>query len=288
MAIAADVRRDPRVETPWALKDLPPYRPVARKLMLLAAKADVPLDEVQQLLRTDAAFTADVLRLANSPLIGMRSEITSVLQAVMMLGLERIKALATTLALRTFLTSGVSSGALLGCWRHNLATAVVCDSLARILHIDRDSCYTAGLLHDIGRLALLRAYPGEYERILELELKDDTELLQRERSLFEIDHCLAGKWILEQWEFPGDLREVASQHHQRPPAGASALLRVVFAGWQIADLLGFSVLNRPVATQIEEILSVFSGKAPQQILAEYDGLAEDVAFKINSIECSLI
>src|SRR3979411_2520743 len=100
----------------------------------------------------DAAFTADVLRLANSPLVGMRGEIKSVMQAVMMLGLERIKALATTLSLRAFLTTAGSSAALLASWRHNLATAIVCERLARILVLDGDSCYTAGLVHDIGRL----------------------------------------------------------------------------------------------------------------------------------------
>src|ERR1700730_13808582 len=118
------------VEPPWALKNLPPYRPVARKLMKLTAHAEVQLEQIQQVLRMDVAFTADVLRLANSPLVGMRSEIKSVMQTVMMLGLERIKALATTLALRTFLTKGVPSGALLGCWRHNLATAILCERLA--------------------------------------------------------------------------------------------------------------------------------------------------------------
>ena len=65
------------VEPPWALKNLPPYRPVARKLMKLTAHADVQLEQIQQVLRMDAAFTADVLRLANSPLIGVRREIKS-------------------------------------------------------------------------------------------------------------------------------------------------------------------------------------------------------------------
>src|SRR3984893_18079785 len=216
-----------RVEPPWALKDLPPYRPVARKLMRLTAHADVQLDQIQQVLRMDAAFTADVLRLANSPLSGMRSEIKSVMQAVMMLGLERIKALATTLALRTFLTKGVPSGALLGCWRHNLATAILCERLARILHMDSDTCYTAGLIHDIGRLALLCAYPMKDEHILALAPSEDFDLLQSEKSIFDIDHCQAGKWILDQWEFPKELREVAFLHHENPQPGASALLRVV-------------------------------------------------------------
>src|SRR5678816_1841142 len=89
---------------PWALNDLPPYRPVAQKLMRLAAMDDVPLSRVQETLRTDAVFSGEVLRLANSPLISFRGEITSILHAVAMLGLERIKTLATTLVLRTFLT----------------------------------------------------------------------------------------------------------------------------------------------------------------------------------------
>src|SRR4029077_6373472 len=113
----------------------------------------------------DAAFTADVLRLANSPLIGVRREIKSVMQAVMMLGLERIKALATTLSLRAFLTAAVPNGALLASWRHNLATAIICERLGRILVIDSDICYTAGLVHDIGRLALLCAFPDKYEEM---------------------------------------------------------------------------------------------------------------------------
>src|SRR5260370_18372629 len=95
-----------RVEPPWALKDLPPYRPVARKLMLLTAEADVQIEQIQQVLRTDAVFTADVLRLANSPLIGMRTEIKNVMPAVILLGLGTNKSLATTLALPTFFITG--------------------------------------------------------------------------------------------------------------------------------------------------------------------------------------
>src|SRR5437764_10787340 len=101
MLITAETERSSSSETPWALKDLPPYRPVARKLIRLTTEADVALSQVQAVLRLDAVFTAEVLHLANSPLTGLRGEITSVLQAVMMLGLERIKALATTVAMRT-------------------------------------------------------------------------------------------------------------------------------------------------------------------------------------------
>ena len=277
----------PQVQAPWALKDLPAYRPVARKLMRLTARQDVQLEQIQQVLRMDAAFTVDVLRLANSPLIGMRGEIKSVMQAVMMLGLERIKSLAATLSLRAFL-SAAPRDALLASWRHNLATAILCERLARILVIDNDTCYTAGLVHYIGRLALLSAFPEKYERILSVQPSDDFDLLQCEKSIFDIDHCQAGKWILEQWDFPEELREVAFLHHEKPQPGASILLRVVHVGWRMADLLGFSVMSKPIVGQIEEITSVLPAKAREQVLGEFDRLAEDVAFKINAIDCSLV
>jgi HD-like signal output (HDOD) protein len=150
--------------------------------MRLAAMENVPLSRVQETLRTDAVFSGEVLRLANSPLISFRAEITSILHAVAILGLERIKSLATTLVLRSFLTSGAVTPAIRGCWRHNLATAIVCDRLARFVHLDRDTCYTAGLLHDIGRLGLLRTGSADYEQILVREGVTDFEVLQFERS----------------------------------------------------------------------------------------------------------
>jgi putative nucleotidyltransferase with HDIG domain len=273
---------------PWALQDLPPYRPVAKKLMLLTAREDVPLSRVQEVLRTDAVFSAEVLRLANSPLISARGEITSILQAVAMLGLERIKSLSTTLVLRTFLTNGTLTDALRGCWRHNLATAIVCDRLARFVHLDRDTCYAAGLLHDIGRLGLLRAGSDEYERNLLRKGVTDVELIRFEESVFEIDHCEAGAWILEQWAFPEKLCKVALLHHQRPKSGAVGLLPVVYAGWNIADFLGFSAGSQPIPGDIAEFMEVLPDAARQHVIGEFDGLAEEVAFKINAIECSLV
>jgi len=288
MSLAADVRHTSKLKHPWVLQNLPTYRPVARKLMMLTSHEDVPLSKVQEVLRTDAAFTADVLRLANSPLIGLRAPVTSVLHAVMVLGLERMKGLATTLALRAFLTTGVPTEALKACWRHNLATAVICEKLARFLQIEPDLCYTAGLLHDIGRLALLRASPDQYEHIFSIDPDGGFNLLEIEKSLFEIDHCEAGRVILEQWEFPREMRELVARHHHEPTADSSNLARIVYAGWQIADLLGFSALNRPIAGKIEAIASVLPPTARQKLLEEFDSLAEEIAFKINAIECSLV
>src|SRR5258708_24709818 len=101
--------------------------------MMLTARDEVPLQLVREVLCTDAAFAAEVLRLANSPLIGMRGEITSILQAGAMLGFERIKSLAVTLALRAFMAPGAPRHAPRRCWRHNPPPANPCQRLGPLL-----------------------------------------------------------------------------------------------------------------------------------------------------------
>src|SRR5262249_55064236 len=213
--------RLPKIAQPWALKNLPPFRPVAATLVRLTSRTNIPIGEVQRVLRTDLAFSAEVLRLANSALIGSRAEIHTVRHAIEILGLERIKAISLTIALRDLLPSVKNNGFLKECWRYNLATAVICEWLARPVGLDPDSCYTAGLITEIGRLAILQAFPKEYELgVLSIE-QFDFDLLRCEKTLFEIDHCEAGAWLLDHWDFPTDLREAVERHHTQPGPDSS-------------------------------------------------------------------
>ena len=289
MSIAVDQQLASGAARPWALKQLPPYRPVAKRLMQLTFDENVPFLEIQALLNTDAALAAEVLRLANSPLVSARAEIKSVLQAVVLLGLDRIKALVTTSALRGFVSStGTSHHALQASWRHSLATAVICEKLARFFPVCKQACYTAGLLHDIGRLALLNAGVAEYERVLSSEQEAGFDLMQKEKSLFDIDHCEAGKWILEQWVFPKELRDAVWQHHTLPRSGSSDLARITYTGWQTAALLGFGVRAESVSGDLASIMDVFPGKEKQQIIATLEFLPGEVAFAVNAVESSLV
>src|ERR1035438_7346207 len=146
------------------LKEVPPFRPVAVKLLNLVSDTSQPLSRIVNLLRTDAVLTAEVLRLANSPLLGCRNEIKNILQALAFLGMERVNSLIVTTAMRGLV--GPSSGKLArACWRHNLATAVLCERIGPTLRISQERSYMAGLINDIGRLALLGAFP-DYERAL--------------------------------------------------------------------------------------------------------------------------
>jgi putative nucleotidyltransferase with HDIG domain len=274
----------PRIAQPWALKDLPPFRPVALKLVRLTANIDVPIAEVQQVLRTDLAFSAEVLRFANSALIGSRAKVNSVAHAVAFLGLERLKALSMTVALREFLSTAKADILMQNCWKYNLATAIICEWLADLLPMEREACYTAGLVHDIGRLALLRGFPFEYECAVEVIPDKKFDLLQAEKEVFDIDHCEAGRWLMDQWGFPSELKDVVTLHHLTPDSKTPLLVTVVYIGWQIADMLGYSPLATRSAATIEEITFTLPVSARERIFSGLDNLPELVSQKIGAAE----
>ena len=249
-------------------------------MLRLTAREDVPLNKVQQVLRTDVAFSAEVLRLANSALIGLRNTVSSVEHAVGLLCVQRLKALSMTIAMRDLVSTPKSNSTMQVCWKYNLVTALICEWLAPLLALQSDACYTAGLLHDIGRLAILRSFPEEYERIKSVIQDYDFDQLRCEKDLFDIDHCEAGLWLLESWDFPADLQEVVAFHHRQPGPETPELVTVVHIGWQIAEMLGYSPFDLRSAATIEEITATLPEKARQSIFSGLDELAATVTRKL--------
>jgi len=254
---------------PIALRRLPPFPPAAARLIGLLADPDVPLDQVARILKTDAVLSAEVLRLANSPLAGARYPVGSVLQALSLLGLRRVTSLVLTLNVTRLVGPGAHSGLARTCWRHNLATALAAKAFAGAFDVDADEAYTAGLLHDAGRLALLATDPDQYERIV----AQDGDLCESERACFGIDHCEAGAWLIHHWNLPAAFAEAAFAHHT-PLEGAGILTALAHVGCSVADQLGFSVTGA-VADHAE--------LAAEPALDEH--VSYSIAATINAIEC---
>jgi len=254
------------------------------KLLRLSAQEDVPLHQVQAILRTDAAFSAEVLRSANSALTGLRTEVQSVAHAVEVLGLDQIRALSITVALRDILPNLKADSFLQQCWKYNLATAILAEWLGHGLPLAADACYTAGLVHDIGRLAILRAYPDTYERAVALIEDYDFDLLRCEKDAFDIDHCEAGAWLMDHWGFPPVLRHAAAHHHLEPTPETPLLIIVVHSAWQMADMLGLSPMATRSSVTIEELAANFPEQARQRIFAGLDDLPALVWQRLASAE----
>ena len=236
-----------RPKAPWALRLVPPFPAIAQRILALVSKEEVSARELGNVVKMDPSFSAELLRFANCALFGARREVTSLAHAVMMVGTERVKTMATMVAMDRMVRSSVRIAALRKVWLHSLATAVIAEEAARITHSDRDGAYTAGLLHNLGTLGMMSAYPDEYSRMLEVSDDFGFDLLQTERDLFEIDHCAAGAYLAQDWDFPDELAAVIATHHDEPVPGEISLDNLIKVSWRLADVLGYAAFspNRP-------------------------------------------
>jgi len=270
-----------------SLRQLQPFPPVVAELMRLVSDEEVGFKDVSELIRSDAAVSADVVRMANSPLLGSRGQVSSILHAVVLVGIDRLKGLVMTTALRSFLNSALETPSLLRCWRHNLACGILCEELAPAYFLPKDPCYTAGLLHDVGKLALLAAYPEDYAGMLDLAERYHVDVNECERGVFGLDHCEAGQWLMKEWRFPDEFQEITGLHHQEPSNGRVNKATVVRQACQMADAVGFGA----TAAEPDISLARIEARLPARLGQRFFGAAElalNVADRVNALECSLL
>ncbi len=226
---------------PWAIKNLPPFPAVALQLMGLL-DANVPVKEVVKLLRMDPALSAEILRVSNSPLYGLSRRVDSVSHAVVVLGGDAVKRLALTIALGRFTQSFMKHKGLRRCWDHSVACGLIAEGLAAFAGQSWDRAYTTGLLHDVGRLALLACYPNEYENLLAVVAENDFDLRTTEMKLFEVDHCRVGHWLSQSWNLPPDMVEAIASHHE-PDLIPGSLASLIAVADNLTAALGYGTVD---------------------------------------------
>ncbi len=269
---------------PSVLENLPPFPSVAMRVIQLLRNNDVRLKELSDLISTDQSFSAQVLRLANSPLFGCRTEIRGVLQATALLGTERMKALAFTAGLQTYLEQPLRLPVLRGCWRHNLACAFVAEKLGRVSLVEEDFAYTAGLLHDIGRLVLMVVQPVRYARFVTEVEQSPGNILEREREWFETDHCEAGRWLVEDWKLPQVFAAVADLHHSEARDDKLDIIAIVRASCRLADAIGYAAVRPAAVFSVEDIAGSLPERERALFLPHLQRLTIDIDLKIKSLE----
>jgi HD-like signal output (HDOD) protein len=257
------------------LKRLPPFSPVAIKLMTLVADQDVSFKEVAKLISVDPALSGETLRMANSGLYARRQEIVSVLHAIAIVGLERLTQIAVTAALWRGIPNRTAPFTK-AWWRHSLATAIIAEQTA-VLPIDH--AYTAGLLHGIGQLALFEHGSLDYVRLLSDSLADGLDLQADERVAYGTDHAELAGLILEAWGLPEALQDAAALHHW--PNTGGKLAEAVKLGCMVAEHIGFG------ACGCHRHLAIGDFSAPVAEIIANKPLLDSFATEVNSIECSL-
>lgn len=214
--------------------------------MTLIRQENADFRQAVELLKTDAALTVEVFRLANSAGGGAKHPITSLLQALSLLGVNRIVSLATTLCVGRLLKPVAKLPVMRRCWRHNLAVALIAESRATEAHVDPDKAYTFGLLAGLGRMALLVSNPQLYAHVVARAEREHMPLEIIERELYGFDQRDAGRFLIQEWKMPEEMNAVL---FAGDPLGAHAELAFLIRDASSeADNLGFGVVEEPVDT----------------------------------------
>jgi putative nucleotidyltransferase with HDIG domain len=267
------------------VKSLPPFPAVALQLLSLLDNPEVPLKKIVDLLRMDPALSAELLRVANSALYGFVQRIDTINHAVVILGSENAKRLALTVSLSKFVSGFWRQENLRACWDHVIAAAVLAEQLAVEVNLSKDRAYTAALLHDIGRLALLISSPADYASLLTAAREQNVDQLESERRRFDIDHCAMGRWLAQHWNLPPDFAAAISEHHQEG-AVHGALTPLIRAACQLADAVGFSAVPSPSTRTVPEILTCLPLPDPARAAADVEASREFIRHAVRTIDPS--
>ncbi len=239
--------------------------------------------EIGEVVETDPALSSRILKLVNSAFYGFPSTVASISQAITILGRDRLKQLLIGTVL-----SGVFGKIdnplfhMEEFWRHSVKTALLGRHLCQMSDAGEiaDVIFTAGLLHDIGRLILAQKLP-QYTADINSAIEDrGMPVTDAERSVLGFDHCDAGAAFIRKWSLPETLAQAAQYHHRPDQAEQDGeLVKVVF----IANNLVF--LTPPFNTEevgfaLEDIPGWQSLGLGERAFAEAVELAEDQVHEV--------
>ncbi|MBW2440341.1 MAG: HDOD domain-containing protein [Deltaproteobacteria bacterium] len=197
------------------VKSFPGMPVTAAKLLKMLDNPDSTAAEIEEILRYDAGLTANILKLTNSAYFGIPSKVSSVRQAIMMLGWKRLLQLVMTMCMSTVMKKPIvgydlPQGAL---WRHSVAVSVAAEAVVKALKIpEAEEVFTAALLHDVGKLVLGGFVKNDMDQIKAMVAKG-IAFEVAEYMVIGTDHAEIGANILKKWDFPQDLVNAVNWHH---------------------------------------------------------------------------
>jgi HD-like signal output (HDOD) protein/ActR/RegA family two-component response regulator len=194
---------------------------------------------VGQIISRDPGMTAKMLQLVNSAFFGLRRRVTSAEEAVGLLGLDITRALVISAEIFSeFKAPDVPSLSLDVLWAHSFSVAELAKRIARSGKTSSqvaDAAFTAGLLHEVGRLVLASGMPGEYGKAMEIAVSEQVSIATAEQQVFGTAHPETGAYLLGLWGLPDTIVEAVAFHHL--PSASSVKQFEALAAVHIADFL---------------------------------------------------
>jgi putative nucleotidyltransferase with HDIG domain len=220
--MAALITRLTAPEVAAAVAELPPMPSSIQEVISACDDQDMTVGQLSQVVLRDQSLTANILKLANSSFYGHARRVTTVTEAVVMLGFSAIKSLAISSHTARLLSGslpgyGLQQGEL---WRHSISVAFTARRLAVEVQLAPvEEAFVAGLLLDIGKTILSSYMENAFDEVTRISQERRVPFHEVEAELLGFDHAELGAQIASAWSFPPDLEEAIRFHHS--PSGAT-------------------------------------------------------------------
>ena len=200
------------------IDDLPTLPSVVTKLMEMSEDSKSSAEDIAKVITLDPALTAKILKIANSAYYGFRQRASSLDGAIVTLGLKVVKSLALNVSvIEAFSSTGVKGEFdKKKFWEHSIGCAVISKLLAKragYSYVELEEAFTAGLLHDIGKIILDRYLHDEFGSVVRMAMDENIAVIEAEEKILGIDHTEVGHWLAFMWKLPEELQWVIYSHH---------------------------------------------------------------------------
>jgi putative nucleotidyltransferase with HDIG domain len=226
------MNRQQMIKKVESLSTLPTLPVVAMELNRMLQDVDTPIEQLVALLERDQSMVLKILRLVNSSFFGLKNRVTNLRHAVTLLGYTTLQNAVVTVSVidALKLKKDIGQFDISTFWLHSIAVAVMGRHLAtRTKLVPAEEAFTAGLLHDIGKVVLVNAFPDVFVRIIETKNAEQVTFYKTEQTLGSWPHTRIGSHLAKRWMLPDVLIETIRDHHQRTGSATDS---------PMADLIG--------------------------------------------------
>jgi putative nucleotidyltransferase with HDIG domain len=190
--------------------------------------------DVEKEIIEDPAITSKILKVANSPFYGTDRNISTIQQAVVLMGFAEVQNVALSISIFGRFLTPTKMFDRRQFWEHCFATATTAEALQRRVNAHTNDGFVAGLLHDLGRIILDQYFPDEFEEVVSVAEANKISLLEAERKVLGVTHGDVGYWVTEKWNLPTMLTDSVLFHHSPFSCRESYVLTSII---HVADII---------------------------------------------------
>ncbi|MBN1128475.1 MAG: HDOD domain-containing protein [Chitinispirillaceae bacterium] len=213
------------------ISNLPSHPIVIERITKLLANPRTSAEEIGRAITADQALAAKVLKLVNSAFYGFPGRISTLSHAIVILGFSTIKNIVLTASIFDSFRGkgrGIEGFNLEQFWYHSIACGAAAQSLSRAVgNSDKEECFIAGLIHDIGKIILCHYLPEDFGQVITHTKEKDILFYESEKALFDICHDEIGGYLAQRWNLPKSLQNAVRYHHHPSPTHEHYMVSVI-------------------------------------------------------------